>query len=228
MTRGYRVTHHVARIADDLTNHVRLREDARGNRAVRRRQFQQAHFGRPERRRRIALQRRLHAEICATSAGRVDPNLSRNPNRDRVSRFGERFTDRNQPLETAVVVRDPFRRQSRRPFGTLMGSSGTSVSSVKSPCRNAARYTIGFIADPGCRIDRLTRLKSLYDVLRPLIDLAAAGLGQHAPVAVPQARRPSPGQPRWRPGVAARSAPGRAPTASFTMRCTRASTVDVT
>jgi hypothetical protein len=32
---------------------------------------------------------------------------------------------------------------------------------------NAARYTIGFIADPGWRNDFVTRLKSLYDVSRP-------------------------------------------------------------
>ena len=60
-------------------------------------------------------------------------------------------------------------------MGTLMGSSGTSVSSVKSPCLNAARYTNGFIADPGCRSERLTRLKSLYVVARPFTSLERLG-----------------------------------------------------
>ena len=44
-------------------------------------------------------------------------------------------------------------------MGTAMGSSGTVVSSF-SPWRNAARYTIGFHAEPACRSEPVARLKS--------------------------------------------------------------------
>jgi len=40
LTGGNRVRHYFSRIADNLSNHIRLREDARGNRAIRCRQFQ--------------------------------------------------------------------------------------------------------------------------------------------------------------------------------------------
>ena len=56
--------------ADDLSNHVRLREDARRNRAIGRRQFQQADFGRTQRRRRVALQSASARRDCVPSAGR--------------------------------------------------------------------------------------------------------------------------------------------------------------
>jgi len=45
------------------------------------------------------------------------------------------------------------------PIETLMGASGTAVSSVRF-WRNAARYTIGFHAEPGCRNEPVTRFKS--------------------------------------------------------------------
>ena len=45
---------------------------------------------------------------------------------------------------------------------------------------------MGFIADPGCRRDFVTRLKSLYDAGAALIELTAARLGEDARVAVPQ------------------------------------------
>ena len=45
---------------------------------------------------------------------------------------------------------------------------------------------MGFIADPGCRRDSVTRLKSLYDAERSCVELTAARLGEDPRIAVPQ------------------------------------------
>ena len=50
------IDRHLARIADDLSDHIRLGEDARCHRAVRIGQLKQIHFGRAQRRRGIGLQ----------------------------------------------------------------------------------------------------------------------------------------------------------------------------
>ena len=54
---------HLARIADDFSNHIRLGDYPRCHGAVRIGQLQQIHFGRAQRRRGIGLQSRLDPRL---------------------------------------------------------------------------------------------------------------------------------------------------------------------
>ena len=98
------IGHHLARIADDLSDHIRLGKDARCHRAVRIGQFQQIHFGRTQRGRGIWLQRRLDPQTPRRPQDTVNPNLLCDPNRDGVSGFRQRLPERNHALELTIVV----------------------------------------------------------------------------------------------------------------------------
>ncbi len=97
-------SHHLARIADDLSDHIRLRKDTRCHRSVRIGQFQQIHFGRTQRGRGVRMQRCPDSQSPRHLQDAVNPDLLGDPNRGGISGFRQRLPEGNHALELTIVV----------------------------------------------------------------------------------------------------------------------------
>ena len=101
-------SYHLARIADNLSNHIRLREHTRCHSSVRIGQFQQIHFGRTQRGRGVGMQRCSNSQTPRRPQDALNPNLLGDPNRSGISGFRKRLPEGDHTLELTIVVGDPF------------------------------------------------------------------------------------------------------------------------
>jgi len=104
----------------------------------------------------VGLQRGPDPHLVRGSDHRVHADLPRDPHGRGVARFSQGLARRDGTLELIVVVGDLL-GASGTSSGTSIGSSGTVVSRSR-PDSKAARYTSGFIAEPGWRNEPVTRL----------------------------------------------------------------------
>ena len=176
---------YLARIQDDPSDHMRLGESARCDRAVRVGKLQQIDFRRPQGRGGVSVQPRPYPQIARRLQDAGNADLPGDPNRNGVSGFGQRHPERDHALELAIVIRDPFRILLCS-IGDADGFVGHRGVEIECPGPKSSQIDDGFHGGP--RLPQ--RLRHAVEIAvcarASFVGLAAARLGEDTRIAVSQ------------------------------------------